>query len=243
MERVTGKKVTAHGLAFGGDRRRLAERVVEALIARPFFSRADRALFHADPHAGNLFLTADGRLAILDWSLVGHLGECERVAVVQIVLGALTLDSERIVTLMTGLARRGDIDRPALESVVHAGLSRVRRGEFPGFRWQIGLLDEAVGTARLRLGADLMLFRKALHTVEGVVADIGATGGCTDQVLLAEFLRHLIAEWPRRCLAPPGSRAFATRLANADLAGFLLSLPLAVTRFWLEPGWFRPITS
>jgi ubiquinone biosynthesis protein len=81
MERVVGGKVTEHGLASRGEKRRLAELVVEALIARPVFSTAGQALFHGDPHAGNLFLTRDHRLAILDWSLVGSLGErahCDR---------------------------------------------------------------------------------------------------------------------------------------------------------------------
>ena len=80
MERVTGGKVTEHGLVSADEKRRLADLVVEALIARPIFSKDSPALFHADPHAGNLFLTDDHRLALLDWSLVGSLGEPERVA-------------------------------------------------------------------------------------------------------------------------------------------------------------------
>jgi ubiquinone biosynthesis protein len=234
MERVTGWKVTGHGLDSRDGKRRLAGLVVEALVARPFFSKAGRALFHGDPHAGNLFLTADGRLAILDWSLVGSLGERERVAVVQIILGAMTLHAEGIVTTLAGLAERGRVDRPALEAVVHAWLGRVRQGRFPGFTWLMGLLDEAFQAARLRVGSDLLLFRKTLHTLEGVVADIGAADGQVDEVLLAEFLRHLAAEWPLRWLAPPDSRAFATRLSNADLARWMLSLPWAATRFWLD---------
>src|SRR5258708_31502999 len=29
-------------------------------------------LFHADPHPGNVFLTDDGRIALLDLGMVGH---------------------------------------------------------------------------------------------------------------------------------------------------------------------------
>ena len=43
-------------------------------------------MFHGDPHAGNLFLTDENRLAILDWSLVGSLGERDVMAIVQILL-------------------------------------------------------------------------------------------------------------------------------------------------------------
>ena len=74
MERIRGSKITDHCLPDRRDRRELADLVVRALIARPIFSRASRAMFHCDPHAGNLFLTDTNRLAILDWSLVGFLG-------------------------------------------------------------------------------------------------------------------------------------------------------------------------
>jgi len=29
--------------------------------------------FHADPHPGNVFLTDDGRIALLDWAMTGRL--------------------------------------------------------------------------------------------------------------------------------------------------------------------------
>jgi ubiquinone biosynthesis protein len=219
----------------------LTELVIEALIARPVFAKAGHVLFHGDPHAGNLFFTGDGRLALLDWSLVGVLGERERTAIVQVLLGALTLDAGRIVATLMDLPHRGDVDRAVLESVVHACLRQVRRGQFPGFTWLLGLLDQSAVAARLRVGADLLLFRKTLHTLAGVLADIGAGSCRMDEVLLREFLIHLALEWPQRWLAPPTSRAFATRLSNADLAQGILSLPWAAAQFWLEqlcpPPW------
>jgi ubiquinone biosynthesis protein len=234
MERVGGSKVTEHGLDSEVERRRLTRLVLQALVARPIFLRASQALFHADPHAGNLFLTTDHRLAILDWSLVGSLRERERIAIVQILLATLTLDAERIVTILAGLAERQQVDRATLETVVQSWLHRIRRGEFPGFTWLMGVLDEAVQTARLRVGTDLMLFRKTIYTLEGVVADIGARDIRIDAVLLNQFLDHFAVEWPERWLALPNSRRFATRLSNADLAQMTLSLPWAATRLWFD---------
>ena len=57
-------------------------------------------MFHSDPHAGNLFLTDENRLAMLDWSLVGCLGEAEREAIVQIMLAAVTLQPKRVVQVL-----------------------------------------------------------------------------------------------------------------------------------------------
>jgi ubiquinone biosynthesis protein len=232
MERLMGVKVTEHGLTCPDERRCLADLVVEALIAGPIFSRDEEALFHGDPHAGNLLLTTDGRLGLLDWSLVGVLGERERIAFAQMVLGSLTLDGQRILTALEALAQWGRIDRPALASVVQIWLGRIRQGHFPRFTSLMGLLDDAVQKGGLRVGADLLLFRKTLHTLEGVVADVGAEERI-DAVLLRHLLGHFLAEYPRRWLTLPGSRAFATRLSNADLMEAVLGWPCTVATFWL----------
>jgi ubiquinone biosynthesis protein len=233
MERVKGVKVTEHGLQSESEASRLARLVLQALIARPIFTKSSNALFHGDPHAGNLFLANDGRLAILDWSLVGSFRESELVALVQLILGAITLSSERIVTTLVGLDERQRLDQAALGEIVLVWLDRIRLGQLPGFTWLMGLLDEAIKTCGLRLGGNLLLFRKTIHTLEGVIEDIGPRENRLDDVLLGEFLCRFVEEWPERWLAMPYSREFATRLSNADLASLMLNWPATVARFWL----------
>ena len=82
------------------------------------------------------------------------------------------------------------------------------------------------------MAADLMLFRKSLLTLEGVIGELGADDFQIDSVVLGEFARHFGQEWLNRWISPPASRAFATRISNADLAETLLNAPIAVTRFW-----------
>jgi hypothetical protein len=148
------------------------------------------------------------------------------------MLGVLTLDRRRVVELLARLAERRQVDRSSLAAVVEAWLRRVRRGEFPGLVWLTGLLDDAVQRAGLRVSGDLMLFRKSLHTLEGVVADLRADGFGADQVIVADFLRQFAVEWPRRWLVPPDSREFATRLSNFDLMRTIVHGPTAFLRFW-----------
>lgn len=234
MRRVHGCKITDHPHEEESGKRRLAELVVESLITQPIFSKAEVAVFHADPHAGNLMLADDGRLAILDWSLVGHLTKAQRSAVAQIVLSALTLDARRICKVLEQLSTGGRPDAVALKGVVHAGLSRVGRGQFPGLKWLLTMLDEAVQFAGVRVAADLMLFRKTLYTLEGVVAELGPEQFQIDEVLVRKFLCHFTMEWPRRWITLPHSREFATRLSNWDLTRTTLTLPWTTTRFWLH---------
>ncbi len=232
MERLSGDKVTSHGLNTSRRKRRLAKLIAKALIARPVFSTAEQSLFHGDPHAGNVFLTDDGQLGILDWSLAGTLGATARVAIVQMFLAAITLDIDRLVSVLASLGDRERTDNEALRAVAEASIKSVRRGQFPGMSWLIELLDEATQTAKLRVSPDLMLFRKSLLTLEGVIAEVGEREGQIEKTLLIEFLRHFAVEWPQRWLRVPGSREFPTRLSNFDLTDTLLSYPATVTRFW-----------
>jgi ubiquinone biosynthesis protein len=234
MERVYGRKVTDHDLRAAGDSQELAELVVAALLARPIFSKNGETLFHGDPHAGNLLLTDEHRLAILDWSLANALSEQQRIAFMQVMLGAVTLDTVRIASTLVDLAEPQRVDLPLLMSIVRGRLKHIRQGELPGLTWLTGLLDETVQKGSLRFDSDLLMLRKTVYALEGVITDIGAESHCVDTVLLSEFVTHLAYEFPYRWLAFPVSREFPTRLSNADLAELMLSFPLTATRYWLE---------
>ncbi|HEX2972366.1 MAG TPA: AarF/UbiB family protein [Tepidisphaeraceae bacterium] len=87
MQRVYGTKVTDLIQADRSCRRRIAATMVRALVADPILSTESQTIFHADPHAGNLMGTPDGRLGILDWSLTGTLTLSDRDAVSQVLVG------------------------------------------------------------------------------------------------------------------------------------------------------------
>ncbi|QEG00769.1 putative protein kinase UbiB [Stieleria maiorica] len=231
MERLSGGKVTDHGLFGKREKRQLATLVGEALIAGPIFSKSDHPIFHGDPHAGNLFLTDEGRLGILDWSLVGRLGAEVRRTVVQLCLSAILLDARAVAARMAELAVQQPADASALTTVADKWVCSVRRGQFPGLSWMVGMLDEAVQHAKLRVSDELMLFRKSLLALEGVVTDVGERTGILDRTLNTEFLRHFAIELPQRWLHPPFSRSFATRLSNFDITQAMLGAPAAFASF------------
>ncbi len=231
MARIDGRKVTDVGDLPAAARRRLAASVVEALIARPIWPDGGESVFHADPHAGNLMLTTDGRLAILDWSLVGALTKNEQMQLTQIVLGAFALDNSRIAAAIRTLSD-GSVDDAAMRRVIDAAVMRLSSGTLPGLDWLTQLMDAIVIEARGRFSPNLIIFRKVLQTLRGVVADI-AEDCPIDGVLLACFLRRFAGEWPSRWLSGPFSRGM-THVSNADLAQLAMSAPLGATRLWLD---------
>ena len=235
MTRIHGEKIAGDVLPTACSPRILARTVAESLVAQPMFSSHPPAPFHGDPHAGNLLVTPDGRLGILDWSLSARLRKRDRIELVQLVLGALALDAGRTACAVENLTHR-TFDKTALKSVLHSSLRELRWGTAPGISWLTRLLDELVMRASVRFDTELMLFRKSLFTLDGVLADLAqaedAGRALLDDVLLKLFVLRLSAEWPERFRAPFHSRSFSTHLSTADLFSMLWSAPPTFMRWW-----------
>jgi len=230
MERVSGTTVTDARLT-PVLRERLAETMVIGLLARPFFSGGGEALIHADPHAGNLVATEEGRLAVLDWSLATHLSKAQREALVDAALGGLTLDAPRVCRAVASLGSLAP-DDPVLRASVERALGQVLQLVLPGFDWLVALLDDVASSTEAGFRHELILFRKAWLTLRGVIDDVAA-GYPSDRTLLNAGFERLIAEFPARMLAPPDSRRFDTHLSSVDLIGLWMSAGWVPARFWL----------
>jgi len=230
MERIDGTKITEADLS-PSERRRLAELVVTALLAKPFWRGGKRSIFHADPHAGNLFVTPDGRLAIFDWALTTVLDSQQLSAVVQSLVCATTLDE---MGLYKAIARLGSVvNEPEARAGVAAALAEVRMGRVPGFTWLVTLLDDLARQGSLNFAEEAVLFRKAVLTLTGVVADIW-DGASIDSVIVSTGALQFIREAPLRSLLPIGSRRLGSHLSTWDLMLYGASLPWAPVRFIFE---------
>ena len=234
MERVWGAKIADMSDSCSVRRQKLTETIAEVLLAAPMFSATGEALFHGDPHAGNLLWTSDDRLGVLDWSLVGKIEKQDRIAVVQLLLGAICHQPQWIRKNLLEMSTSENIDHSELAIVIERWLRKMRQGQIPGFSWLVGLLDDAVCQAQLRLKPDLMFFRKAYYCLEGVLCDLRSRPHLIDRVFLSEFIHHFTTEWPLRWVTSPNSREFATSLSNFDLTKAILGLPASIARYWKE---------
>jgi ubiquinone biosynthesis protein len=100
MDRVVGKSVRDAGDYPPEQRRVFAGNGATSIAHQIFIS----GFFHADPHAGNIFITEDGRLCFLDWGLAGNLTRRLRYAVADFWSAAIEQDTERIVRIAADLA-------------------------------------------------------------------------------------------------------------------------------------------
>jgi ubiquinone biosynthesis protein len=211
MTAEAGVKVTEACRRSSIRRERIAEQIIEAMIAAPFFSWADRAVFHADPHAGNLLYDEPNReLVVLDWALAERLSLESRRQLVLLALMTMLRNRDGVCAAIEALSHE---DRQAgkaerIRRHVERLYRRFPRGTSPGVLDAMLLLDE-IALEGVRFPAALFLFRKVLFTLEGVLHDVAGHGVRIDHVILREFLARTIASFGM-LHAPLKSRDFVT---------------------------------
>jgi ubiquinone biosynthesis protein len=100
LEKIDGVRVEdGHGLE--------PERAAE--LARTFFRSYIRqvtvkGVYHADPHRGTVLITADGRLALLDFGLIGRLDDDTRTSLALLLLGIAHNRADDVADLILSLS-------------------------------------------------------------------------------------------------------------------------------------------
>jgi ubiquinone biosynthesis protein len=236
MSEEVGVKVTSAAPPL---REKLAERIVEALIAVPLFAEEENSFFHADPHAGNLFADEDtGDLIILDWALREYLSREQRRQTVLLALAVALRDEERVVEAIS-LLSEDDFEENGLladftRGHVTAFFKALPALKMPGFV-EVSTLLDGLAFGGVRFPAELLMFRKVMFTLEGVLNDLDPALKL-DLVLGRYALKLMGREIPQRLIRPltDSSRTFRTHLSNYDLTLLVLSLPLLGNRLWLH---------
>lgn len=169
LERIRGLKVSdLAGLdAQGVDRSALATRATKA-VAKMIF---DDGFFHADPHPGNLFISPDGRIGLIDFGMVGVV-DAELRERLGVLLVALTKKEPRRIAValsrVSTASRRVDLRGLGadLEPVIALYDGRPL-GQVPVGR----LIREVLGVMRrhhLPLPRELSLLVKMVVMTEGM---------------------------------------------------------------------------
>jgi ubiquinone biosynthesis protein len=127
--------------------------------------------FHADPHAGNVIVATDGRLAFIDWGLVGHLTIRLRHALADFWIAAVDEDAERLVRIALELAPT-DARPDTREMEKDVTLALREELNFTIGRQQLGRamlrLLFILGSNGIPLSRDYSLMAKAVVSIEEV---------------------------------------------------------------------------
>ena len=241
-----GRKITSAVARLApANRRKVAEQLLEALIAVPLFSAQENALFHADPHAGNLLYDRRTRtLVIIDWALRERLSFAQRRHLALLLLIVSLRDpqgtSREIVALAEGRialnSKRGKLITQTTEDFLDA----FPLTQWPGPADAMRLL-ERVAVAGVRFPAPLIMLSKVMFTLEGIVDDLlGA-----DQTLGLTIVRQFAQRWlsNRAQYRSPLTAADWGSLPSSALL-FLSRLGIrweqAMVERWLKPTALSP---
>jgi len=107
MEYIRGKKITSLNplVWVDVDGVRLAEDLFHAYLKQILLD----GFFHADPHPGNVFLTDDHRVALIDLGMVGHISPARQEELLKLLLAISSGNGDQAAeqTLQMGEAKPG----------------------------------------------------------------------------------------------------------------------------------------
>ena len=156
----------------GLDTTQVADRI-NAIVLKSIF---EQRFFHADPHPGNILVTATGQIGLVDFGAMGRLEESRLLDILELLLGVFSRDTERMVrALGSTQALPTGIDEPALKGELSELLDNYL-GETLG-TLQVGsmLTDiyDILHRYQLHVPPDLLLIGKSLTTLEhlGAILD------------------------------------------------------------------------
>ncbi|MCZ6674481.1 MAG: AarF/UbiB family protein [Verrucomicrobia bacterium] len=131
--------------------------------------------FHADPHPGNVLVTQDGRICLIDWGMVGQLTRQMRFNLANLLKGVMARDVEHIAFRGNRMGRhRKPVDNSQLEMDITRVLDRFGPEIKARDSGRIVLeLLHVFGINGISLADDYIMLAKAVISIDqtGVILD------------------------------------------------------------------------
>jgi predicted unusual protein kinase regulating ubiquinone biosynthesis (AarF/ABC1/UbiB family) len=224
MDYISGQKIT------GASRLVLAEADAPTLAEELFRAYLHQVIldgvFHADPHPGNVLLTTDGRIALLDLGMVSRLSPDLQEQLLHFLMAVADRRTEQAGDLALAMGERlTGFDEAAFRSRIAQVVARSQDatiGEAPAGRLMLAVAHAAVYTG-VRLPTDLTLLGKTLLNLDEVGQTLAP--GFDVQESLRRNASELMMERMRRSVTP--ASAFSSLL---EAKSFAERLPSRVSR-------------
>ncbi|GAC1603040.1 MAG: AarF/UbiB family protein [Acidimicrobiales bacterium] len=179
----------------------LAQQEVDggALASELFNAYLDQILVdgfvHVDPHPGNVLLTTDGRLALIDLGMVARVSGELQDSLVRLLLALSESKGQEVATVMAGLGQKRDtwdaerFNREIITLVQNNQTTTV--GQLEAGR-VVGELAHIAGDCGLRPPPELTMLGKALLNLDQVARklDVDFDPNAAIQAHVADIMRH-----------------------------------------------------
>ena len=174
-------------------------------LARQFFRAYVRqvtvaGIYHADPHRGNVLLTEDGRLALLDFGLLGRLDDDTRTSLALLLLAIAQNRADDVADLILSLSlTTAESDEAGFVHALRRKLPRYHWRPLAGIRAGRGLADlqRVCLEHGIALPTAFALVGKTLSQAEEIARTLDPTMDPVE-LMRSEGLRVMAAEAERR---------------------------------------------
>lgn len=248
MERVEGIPFNRLGELdeHGVDRREIARRGISCYYEQIFI----HGFYHADPHPGNLFAMADGRVAFTDFGRSGTLSGEAKVHVADLLVAIIAQDAELAGDILLEMSRStADVDVIGLKRDVGSLIRKYynRRLNEVDTRELIIEVMSLIGRRGLVLEAEYALLLTTLATIQSLGTNVDPEFHFVDSV--KPFAQRIIAEQTEPGTLTKGFTSTLRRTAKA-MQGFPDNVNRALKRvadgdlrMTMRPGGFDPLMS
>jgi ubiquinone biosynthesis protein len=177
MEKIRGVRIddTAGIQSMGLDRSQLAKKGVNAY----FKQILEDGFFHADPHPGNIFVMADGKIGLMDFGIVGRVSPELREIIANTLLALINKDFDKLVDQYIELGYvpeeldlgnfrkefKADIS-DFLEPLYGLTLKELNFAEYVDTLTHLSLKHN------MKIPSDLLLINKAMLIVENICREL-----------------------------------------------------------------------
>ncbi len=202
MEWIDGIKISDRDalIAAGHDVKGIAGRLVNAFLRQAI----SEGFFHADMHQGNLFVCPDGKIAAIDFGIMGRIDRRARTWLAEILYGLITGNYRRVAEIHFEAQYVPAHHNVAEFATALRAVGEPMRGK-PVSELSVGqMLDGLFAITRdfdMQTQPHLLLLQKTMVMVEGVAT------GLDPDINMWETSGPFVQEWMRTELGPEAQLA------------------------------------
>ncbi|HZW95102.1 MAG TPA: AarF/UbiB family protein [Candidatus Eremiobacteraceae bacterium] len=209
-------------------RRKVAEQLIEALVAVPLLSAQKDAIFHGDPHAGNLlYNNRTGELTIIDWALRERLSRDQRRHLALLFLMVTLRDPVGACNEVLALSQENIQSASRRGRMVAEFITRFL-DELPVAPSGVDamVLLERLAMKGVKFPGPLIMLSKVMFTLDGILGDVG--GSSSGMGFGLTIARHVAQHWISN------RKEFSSPLKTRDWITLQCSALLYTSRLWLH---------
>ncbi|MBW2965322.1 AarF/ABC1/UbiB kinase family protein [Candidatus Woesearchaeota archaeon] len=221
MEYIPGRRLTDLSKFQPATRKRIIQTLIEAQFTQVF----EHGVFHADPHPGNFLIKSNGKIALLDFGIVGRLDYVLKENMTEFFICMINQDVQGMVDVAVKLGVASEqADLEGIRAEVYDKLSQYYGTTLENINISKALNDLIMifRQNNLKVHPNFVLLAKAVVTLEGLAKQMDP------KLNFVEVAKPFVTKLARKRMQPKEIAHRAKRKVAAMLE-FAESLPRKAT--------------